>query len=187
MCDAISLISLGLSITSAAGTAYQQSANQRSQVRYQSGLTRATQLNAARAANSDYIATAERIVQQRQSAAQEAFEAAREADRAQGELLAGAERAGLGGSVGDLRSSIAVQAANDLAIRSRNADWQEQQIMRSLENINAQHQSRLNAAMPTPVPGVDYLGILGGLAQDALGAYGGYQVRQERRRNRNGG
>lgn len=158
----------------AIGTAVQQADNQRRQVNYQDRVARATETSAANAADADYLAVAERISQVRQSVAQEAFAAGQEADRAQASLEAGAEFSGLqGGVVGDLRTTIAQQAADSVALRQRNASWEEQQIMRSMVNIQTQQQSRLNAAMPTPVPGVDYVGLLGNLGTAAVQGYAG--------------
>lgn len=156
----------------AIGGAVQQADMQRRQVHYQQRLIEATETNAALAAESDYVAAAERIDQTRQAAAQESFEASRELDRAQATVTAGAQDAGLSaGAVGDLRTTIAMQAAESAAIRERNTSWEEAQIMRSLVNIQTQQQSRLNQAMPNPVPGVDYASLIGGLGQAAaLGA-----------------
>lgn len=160
----------------AVGTAVQQADNQRRQVNYQDRLARATEQNAALAAESDYVAAAERIDQVRQSAAQEAFDASRESDRALSSLTAGSQAAGLSaGAIGDLRATIATQAADSAAIRERNASWEEQQIMRSLVNIQTQQQSRLNQAMPTPVPGVDYAGLVGNLGQAGVLGYRSFQ------------
>lgn len=170
MC-APALIGAVITAVAAAGGAVQQADNQRRQVHYQDRVARATEQSAAKAADADYLATAERISQVRQAAAQEAFDASREADRAQAQLTAGAEFSGLqGGSVDDLRVTLAQQAADAVAIRQRNAGWEEQQIMRSMVNIQTQQQSRLNAAMPTPVPGVDYVALLGGLGTAATQA-----------------
>lgn len=158
------LIGAAISAAAAIGAAAQQADNQRRQVNYQNRLADVTSANAADAAEADYVAAAERVSQVRQSAAQEAFEASREAGRAVASLEVGAEFAGLsGGVVDDIRKSIAIQAAEDAALRERNASWQEQQVLRSVVNIQAQQRSRLNSAIPSPVPGIDYGSLIGGL------------------------
>ena len=177
MCPAIA----GAVITAVAaiGSAVQQGDNQRRQYHYQERLADQTSTNASQAADADYLATAERINQTRQAAAQEAWEASRGAESAQATLTAGAEFAGLSGStVGDLRFSIATQAADAVATRQRNASWEEQQIMRSMVSIQNQQQSRLNSATPSPVQGVDYAGLLGGLGQSSA-QFGSPGAKQE--------
>ena len=147
------------------------------QENYQSRLAQQTAANASRTADADYLAVAEQINQTRQAAAQEAWEATREADLAEATLTTGAEFAGLSGStVGDLRFSIATQAADAVAPRQRNASWQEQQIMRSMVSIQNQQQSRINSATPSPVQGVDYAALLGGLGQAGVQGYAAYNT-----------
>ena len=84
---------------------------------------------------------------------------------------AGATAAGMsGGVIGDLRATLAIQAADNVALRERQASWEEDQIMRSLVNIQAQQQSRLNSTMSGPIAGIDFgqlLGTLGSAAADA--------------------
>ena len=174
MCEPVSIM-MGVA---AIGGAIQQQQNQRKQMNYSRDMVRSTEQNAAAAAGSDYEALAGRVIQTRASVAQEAFEASRAADRARGSLVAGAEGAGLaGGSIDDLRMSITAQLANQASARNKNLTWTEQQIARQFDSVRNQHQSRLNSAMPNPVPGVDYMGLLGGL----VGAYAGYSDRQENR------
>lgn len=183
MCDVVSIIGLSLAVASATGTAVQQSDNQRRTVHYQERVQAATSANAAKAANAQYIATLERVSQARAAAANEAFDAARAADKATASLTVGAEKLGLGSSTTDLRLAIAQKAAQDHAIRTRNMDWQEQQILRSLDGINAQQQSRNNGAVGNPVQGVDYIGLIGRLGSDSLSTYNSYQNRQQAQRN----
>jgi len=165
------LVSAIVGIVAAVGSAVQQHDNQRRQYNYQDRVARQTEANAAQAANSDYLAVSERVVQTREAAAQEAFDASRESDRAQGTLTVGAQAAGItGGTVNDLRFSIAQQAADNVALQQRNASWEEQQIMRAMQDIQNQQQSRLNSAMPSPVQGIDYAGLLGNLG-NSLAVY----------------
>lgn len=184
MCEPATLtaISLGISAISAGGAIYTQTANQRSQISYQDRVARVTRENAGKAADSNYAALAERVVQTRAASAQEAFMASRGADQALGQMTVGGERAGLSpGATGDLRATIALKIAEDAATRSRNASGNEQQIMRSFESVQAEQQSRLNSAMGQPVAGADYLGILGGLAQAGIQGYSNLEETRFRR------
>jgi hypothetical protein len=163
MCG-VAIASLVVGIVSAVGSAYQQDDQQRKTIRYQNRVTEVTQANAAKAARSDYIATAERASQIRAAASQENFDARRAAEAAKGQLAVGAAAAGLeGGSVEDLRLTIAQKAAEDTALRSTNLDWQEAQIQRSLEKIEVGEQNRANQLNLPPIPGVNYAQLLGSL------------------------
>lgn len=159
-----------IAVVSAAGTAWQQSDQQRRQVNYRNRVTKVTEETASKAADSDYAAIAERVVQTRQSAAEEAYDSLRQSRMADASLTAGANAAGMsGGVVGDLRATLAIQAADNVALRERQASWEEDQIMRSLVNIQTQQMSRLNATMSGPIAGINYgqlLGTLGSAATD---------------------
>ncbi|MCB9178962.1 MAG: hypothetical protein H6590_06030 [Flavobacteriales bacterium] len=157
---------------SAAGTAVQQNENQRREINYQNQVTKVTQANAAKAAANDYVAMAEQSMQVQQAAAQEANAAVRENVQAKGALAVGAAAAGLqGGSVNDLRYTLAIQAAEDAAVRTRNLDWQQAQINRSIERINVEQQNRANSRFLGAIPGIDYASLIGNLGS-ALGSYG---------------
>lgn len=180
MCDAVALAAGIIAVVGAAGTAVQQNENQRRQVNYQNRVGAAASANAAKAASANYVAVLERMSQARAAAANESMSASQAAIKAQGTLAAGATALGIGdgGVYQDLSVSIAQQAAQDHVLRMRNADWQQQQIMRSLDQIGSEQQSRVNQAAGAPVNGVDYVGILGRFGQDAVNIYGGYQSRQ---------
>ena len=168
MCS-VAAAALVVGVVSAVGTAVQQDQQQKSQVRYQNRVTEITQQNAAKAAAADYVATAERAAQVRQASAQEAFEASRSAEKARSTLAVGAAAAGLEGvSIDDLSTTIAIQAAEDAAIRQRNLDWQDAQILRSMERIQVDEQNRANSRYLPAIPGVDYAGLLGRLAQSGV-------------------
>lgn len=154
-----------IGILSAAGTAVQQNQQQSRTVKYQNRVTQVTQDNAAKAANVDYIAAAEQAAQVRQAAAQENFAASRQSQQAQGTLAVGAERAGLeGGSINDIRLTIAQRAAEDAAVRATNLNWEEAQIQRSIQRIGVDQQNRANSRYGPAIPGVDYASLLGNLA-----------------------
>lgn len=164
MCS-VAAAALVVGVVSAAATGVQQDQQQKATVRYQNRVTEVTQANAARAANADYIASAEQAAQVRQAAAQDNFAASRAAEAAKGTLTAGAAAAGLeGGSVDDLRFTIAQRAAEDAAVRNTNLDWQEAQIERSIQKIGVEEQNRANSRFLPAIPGVDYAALLGGLA-----------------------
>lgn len=172
------LVGLGLAIVSAAGTAVQQADNANKQAKYQNQIARATEQNAAVAAESDYVAQLEQLNQVRAAATEESLRTSQELEKAKATLRVGAETAGLSeGVVDDLRAGLAVQAAQDAAIDARNLTFEENQIMRGVDKILANQQSRLNAAMPSPIQGIDYGRMIGTLGQ-GIGAYGSYQAYQ---------
>jgi len=174
------LIGLGLAIVSAAGTAVQQSDNARKQASYQDRLARSTEQNAAVAAESDYVAQLEQLNQVRAAATEESLRTSQELEKAKATLRVGAETAGLSeGVVDDLRAGLAVQAAQDAAIDARNLTFEENQIMRGVDKILATQQSRLNAAMPSPIQGIDYGRMIGTLGQ-GIGSYSQYQASRGR-------
>lgn len=179
MCDLISIATIGTSVLGAAAGGAQQYQNQKQVVGYQNKVAAVTQQNAATAANQSYTAILERVAQARAAASQESFSASRSAAQAAGSLTAGAAHLGIGASglTGDLRVAVAQQIAEDRALRMRNADWQEQQILRSMDQVASQQQSRVNSAIGNPVPGIDWVGLLGGLANTSIGAYDSYQRR----------
>lgn len=159
-------VAFAASALSAAGTAVQQAQNQRRQVSYQEKMGRMTSLEAGAAADLNYAANAERMVQTRQAAAMEAWDAARAADRTAGQMVVGGEMMGRAqSSLSDLRYSIAQKAAEDAAMRVRNQSWQESQIARGFDQVAAEQRSRINAAMPQSVAGVDWAGLMGNLVQ----------------------
>jgi hypothetical protein len=159
-------VAFAASALSAAGTAVQQAQNQRRQVSYQEKMGRMTSLEAGSAADLNYAANAERMVQTRQAAAMEAWDAARAADRTAGQMVVGGEMMGRAqSSLSDLRYSIAQKAAEDAAMRVRNQSWQESQIARGFDQVAAEQRSRINAAMPQSVAGVDWAGLMGNLVQ----------------------
>lgn len=185
MCDpgTIAATSLIIGGVSAAGGAVQQQMNQRRQLSYQRDMIRATEVNAAQSAASDYQALGAQTTQLRSSVAMEAFQAARQAEVARGQLTVGAASTGLvGGNIQDISGNIARQLAMDSAVRRRNLSWQEGQIARSFDQVRAEHQSRLNAAAPQAVPGVDWMGLIGGLAQTGLG-YANFRSQQTSNQN----
>lgn len=159
-------VAFAASALSAAGTAVQQQQNQKRQVAYQEKMGRLTSLEAGAAADINYAANAERLVQTRQAAAMEAWDAARSADRTAGQMVAGSEMMGRAqSSVSDLRYAIAQKAAEDAAMRMRNLTWQESQISRGFDQVAAEQRSRINSAMPQAVNGVDWAGLAGNLVQ----------------------
>lgn len=173
------LIGLGLAIVSAAGTAVQQSDNARKQANYQDRLARATEQNAAAAAESDYVAQLEQLNQVRAAATEESLRTTQELEKAKATLRVSAETAGLSeGVVDDLRAGLAVQAAQDAAIDARNLTFEENQILRGVDKILANQQSRLNAAMPSPIQGIDYGRMIGTLGQ-GIGANAQYAASNE--------
>lgn len=185
MCEPATIAAASLIIggVSAAGGAVQQSMNQRRQLSYQNRMIRDTEINSAQSAAADYQALGTQQTQVRSSVALEAFEAARQAEVARGQLAVGAASTGvIGGNINDIAGNIARQLAMDSAVRRRNLSWQESQISRSFDQVRAQHQSRLNAAQGNPVPGVDWMGLVGGLAQTGLG-YANFKSQQTSNQN----
>lgn len=178
MCD----VSAVVAVVAAAGTAAQQSENQRRQVSFQRKQSVAVAGNASRAAESNYLALLDRLNQSRQAAALETFDASRAADKAQASLIAGGEAAGIGNSTGDLRVAVAQQAAQDHAVRLQNMDWQTVQILRSFDQVGTEQQSRINAAVGSPINGPDWVGILGNLGSDLTRSYSNSQYRQTLRK-----
>lgn len=173
------LIGLGLAVVSAAGTAVQQSENARKQANYQDRLARRTEQNAAAAAESDYVAQLEQLNQVRAAASEESLRTSQELEKARANLRVSAETAGLvDGVVDDLRAGLAVQAAQDAAIDARNLTFEENQIMRGVDQILATQQSRLNAAMPSPIQGIDYGRMIGTLGQ-GIGNYASYRAQTQ--------
>ena len=181
MCEPASLATASLIIggTATVGGGVQQYINQGRMVRAQERTIRAVEQNAAQSAASDYQALGAQLSQQRQSVALEAWQTARQAEVARGALAVGAQASGIrGGTVTDMSSSIASQLAIDSAVRRRNLGWTEAQIARQFDAVRNEHISRLNAAAPQAVPGVDWLGLVGGLAQLGTG-YANFQGQQQ--------
>lgn len=160
------LIGLGLAIVSAVGTGVQQADDARKQSNYQDRLARRTEEAAGQAVSSNYVAQLEQLNQVRNAAAQESFAMSQDLEKTQATLTVGAETRGLqDGVVSDLRTALAVQASQDAAIATTNLSWQENQILSGVAKIRADQQSRLNAAMPSPISGTDYGQMIGTLGQ----------------------
>lgn len=177
MCD-FGLVGLGIAIVSAAATGAQQHDNARKQSNYQSRLAKATEANAATAAESNYVAQLEQLNQVRSAASEESLAMSQDLAKTEATLTVGAETRGLqGGVVTDLRTSLAVQAASDAAIATTNLSWQENQILAGVAKIRSDQQSRINSAAPGPVSGMNYGQILGTLGQ-GIGANAQYQASQ---------
>lgn len=167
MCEATIIIGT----VTAALSAAQQQQNQRVMVDHRQKMAEATFEASSKAAGTSYAAALERASQGRQAAALEMQQASQDARAAIATAAVATGEAGANQVFDDVVNTIAIQASDYQAVRQRNLDWEEDQIMRSMEGIQAQQESRNMAGMGQTIAGIDYAGILGGLLKSGLEGY----------------
>lgn len=135
----------------------------------------------AEAANRAYIAEQQKLEFEKQKAAMDAQKLMISSMQAQGTIAASGRT---GQSIGVLANDATREYSRDLATLGLSLGYAYQDYYSSTEGIFNQAQSQNNLAQsnrmlkptaPTKLPGPSPLGLIGGLAGDALGGYTTYK------------
>lgn len=173
MCEPVTLtiVGLGLSAGATSASLVGQRAAAKSLEHHQKRVLERTTQNANEAAVNSYGATLSRIVQERVSSALEITTDARQARAAKATARNFAAAGGISGTAAaDVQQDLDFQNAEFFATRRKQLEWNEEQILRSLEGIRAQQQNRVLGALGGPIKGPDYFGALGNLFGQGVGA-----------------
>lgn len=171
MC-APNLIVAGVSLAATAAQMSAQKSNQKAMLAYENEKTKRTQENALKARTADERALAARTSQIQESTALELKLDTLRADEQLSAATVSAQASGVGEhGLYDLMSTLGVKAAENAAVRLRNLSWEEQQVMRSMDKVQANYENRLNQRYLPGIPGIDWAGVLAGVTQATSGYF----------------
>ena len=167
MC-APNLVVAGLTIATTAMQARAQAANQKAMLSYENEKTKRVGESAQKARYADMRALADRARQMEEKAAMELNLEMRAAEEQLSSATVSAQAAGVGElGLTDLSTTLGIKASESAAARNRTLSWEQQQVMRSMDKVQATYENRMNQRYLPGIPGIDWAGVLGGLASAA--------------------
>lgn len=150
----------------------QDKQNQKKGRAYQEQVQQRTTASANANAASAYTALERRSEQARDAAALSMQRSAKEAEAAMARVRVSGAARGVGGqTLGDVMQSVQVQAAEYQAVRAKQLDWEQLQILSAMDDVRVQQQNQINSGAGGPVAGPNYTAILGQLAGSIAGFY----------------
>lgn len=162
-----------VSVAVAAYGVAQQRSNAKAVERHNGATLAATQAAAEADRNNQQVSLKQRQDQIEQAAS---IVAQRDARRSQAALsriqVLQAESGVVGSAFSDLMTSTSFAAAETEAIHQTQLEFDQQQILDAINAVDAQAQSRVNAAaagLPV-VPGIDYSDIIGAIGKGVIDA-----------------
>lgn len=166
-----SLIVGGISLVATGFQMRAASQNQQAMLDYENKKTRMVQENALKARIADERALAQKTQQLQERTALELKLDRQREDVQFAAAKVASQRAGVGEQgLGELMTTMSLQAAENAAVRMRNLSWEEQQVMRAFDKIGANYESRLNQRYLPAISGASWGDLLGGVAS-AAGSY----------------
>lgn len=158
----------GLTIATTAMQASAQSANQKAMLTYENEKTKRVAENAQKARYADMRALADRARQMEEKAAMELNLEMRAAEEQLSSATVSAQATGVGElGLADLTTTLGIKASESAAARNRTLSWEQQQVMRSMDKVQATYENRMNQRYLPGIPGIDWAGVLGGLTSAA--------------------
>jgi len=162
------LVVAGITLATTAAKARAEAKNQEAMLSYENEKTKRVAKEAQKARYADMRALSDRARQMEESAAMELNLEMRAAEEqiAMGSVSAQASGVGELG-LADLTTTLGIKAGESAAARSRTLSWEQQQVMRSMDKVESQYRTRMNTRYLPGIPGVDWAGVLGGIASAA--------------------
>lgn len=140
---------------------------------YQELKQERTNAAAADAARMEYQGLLQREDQVRQSAAQDIQDAMVQTAQTEASARVAAAAGGVSGtSVSEGVGSFSREYENWVSRRMTNLNWEEDQIMASMQAVKAKQEGRQNAAMGQPIEQPSLLGAFGQMTSSAFDAAG---------------